>query len=805
MAVRIKTFQEQFNPTIVVGGKPNFLVYSAYFALCALTINTTFFVFETTILKFYFLVFMVLGYIFSYTVPRRWYVYIGQALDVLSLIATAYCIYLVYRHPTTWGTMLAQLLCLLLVMKSYKLFSIGDFFVPLMITLTLMFFSSLPSFAAGYVVSLFIYLILFGFALFTSQLKETTRMRRHPNETLLRFTYRPTDYGGDPPLSHKPWAELWPYISSGLKASAALAVVTFIIFSMQFFQVNRDFSGRKNSGIERAFAGTLLADTRFQGREDDVFTGRHPDQGAGTGTLYPGFSNEFNIAQGRLASLDNPIPVMTVKSNFEAYHRGRAFDFYNGRSWTQTSEVDTAPTIYLDDQRTGLFYKELNTVKKLSLDPQTLDKNIIRQEYKIEEGMPRTTIVFSTYQAANLELPLPTVTIDDEFNIRHAGTNDLLKPGNTYTVESYKLVNPGKILARQTYRPEDFPDQEFLDKYTQLPWDKYPAQFEEIKRIASQIVRDTPSQYEQVQKLIEYLRSNYNYSLEPPTFVPDQYDAVYYFLVKWEEKRGHCEYFASALDVMARSVGIPCRVVTGYAPGDWTLSGFIVRQRHAHAWVEVYFPYVGWVEFDPTPPTPWYEKGVAGAGSFVLAANNTIEELYIFDPGGYYRKNIKPKLQWALHGLLRLGGRFYYTFIKAPDTEEGRQWLWENMFGNPRWWAVTCGAIIAVLLIFEAGYWLALGPHGYKRRLITKRGRKLLDKLDSILMRKNILDEGYHTPDQIAAAAAAQPLPLQSRLEPLDVYLSAKYSNHIPVLSDYSKMRRGFAKLLRGAKHMRSV
>jgi hypothetical protein len=85
-------------------------------------------------------------------------------------------------------------------------------------------------------------------------------------------------------------------------------------------------------------------------------------------------------------------------------------------------------------------------------------------------------------------------------------------------------------------------------------------------------------------------------------------DVVEYFL--FEQRRGYCEQFSSSLAVMARSLGIPARVATGYAPGEYNpFTGlYEVRASDAHAWVEVYFPGYGWSTFDPTPSfdsTPW--------------------------------------------------------------------------------------------------------------------------------------------------------------------------------------------------------
>jgi hypothetical protein len=87
-------------------------------------------------------------------------------------------------------------------------------------------------------------------------------------------------------------------------------------------------------------------------------------------------------------------------------------------------------------------------------------------------------------------------------------------------------------------------------------------------------------------------------------------DPLPHFL--FETRAGHCEYFASSLAVMLRTLGIPTREVNGFLPGEYNDLGedYIVRASDAHSWVEVYFPGNGWITFDPTPPGPEADSGL---------------------------------------------------------------------------------------------------------------------------------------------------------------------------------------------------
>jgi hypothetical protein len=104
-----------------------------------------------------------------------------------------------------------------------------------------------------------------------------------------------------------------------------------------------------------------------------------------------------------------------------------------------------------------------------------------------------------------------------------------------------------------------------------------------------------------------YLRSNYAYSLTLRE-TPDGKDPLAMFL--FDARAGHCEYFASALTVMLRQIGIPARLINGFRAGEYNSIGnnWTVRQYHAHSWVESYFPPYGWIEFDSTPIDPAYPR-----------------------------------------------------------------------------------------------------------------------------------------------------------------------------------------------------
>lgn len=129
--------------------------------------------------------------------------------------------------------------------------------------------------------------------------------------------------------------------------------------------------------------------------------------------------------------------------------------------------------------------------------------------------------------------------------------------------------------------------------------------------------------YDMAKAIEGYLRKNYTYSTTIPQ-PPTNMDRVEWFL--FHVKEGYCEYYASAMIVMLRELGVPARLATGYAPGEYNPSThtYLVRESAAHAWPEVYFPGYGWIEFEPTPTQPGIGRdGSAGTGQADATARPT--------------------------------------------------------------------------------------------------------------------------------------------------------------------------------------
>jgi transglutaminase-like putative cysteine protease len=173
-----------------------------------------------------------------------------------------------------------------------------------------------------------------------------------------------------------------------------------------------------------------------------------------------------------------------------------------------------------------------------------------------------------------------------------------------YKANSYlPIVSIGQLRSA----PSDYPDA-IRKHYLALPH-SVP---ERVLALAQEITAGKPNPYDQAKAIETYLRANYPYDLEVPAPPPDT-DVADYFL--FDLKKGYCDYYATAMVVLARASGIPARFVTGYSPGayDAPAAQYIIRELNAHSWAEVYFAQIGWVEFEPTGSIPEIER--SGTGS----------------------------------------------------------------------------------------------------------------------------------------------------------------------------------------------
>jgi transglutaminase-like putative cysteine protease len=281
----------------------------------------------------------------------------------------------------------------------------------------------------------------------------------------------------------------------------------------------------------------------------------------------------------------NDEPLMEVVTDELGNLRGAVYDEYTGAGWRVSSAL-TRPQI-----GTTVDAAEFGT---------PLTQAQLRQPIAVE-----ITVIGPVPDRRLLALGDPIATDVDSDLILGAGELDIigiapkerLKEGATYS--SVGAIS-GASIETMLSTGRDYPTS-IRERYTQLPDDLPP----EIEVLTRSLVADGTHPYQAARIIEEHLRSGYPYTLEIPD-PPPLRDAVDYFL--FEAEAGYFDHHASAMAIMLRTIGIPTRIAAGFAVDeddlDATTKTYILTEEDAWAWPEVYFPGLGWVEFNPTPGRP---------------------------------------------------------------------------------------------------------------------------------------------------------------------------------------------------------
>lgn len=282
------------------------------------------------------------------------------------------------------------------------------------------------------------------------------------------------------------------------------------------------------------------------------------------------------------------------------YWTGRIYDLYTGIQWvsTETFPTDFGPGI---DQ---VVY-DWQGRREISVEISTR-MSLLRTLY-----YPNMPISISRRVEAEV-----FTAPDGEMNVTALISDPPVRANDVYTVRA-SLAAPTVRLMESTAGME-YPEW-VIDRYTQLPADFSPR----IRELAQEIAGDLPTHYDQVIAVTHWLRQNITYTTSLPE-LPIGVDLMEWFL--FDLRQGFCNYYATAQVLMLRSLGIPARMVVGYAQGTWVVEteSYHVAGRDYHAWPEVYFPTIGWVPFEPTAGQPSLEypvdaaTGSAGAGPAFL-------------------------------------------------------------------------------------------------------------------------------------------------------------------------------------------
>jgi transglutaminase-like putative cysteine protease len=319
-------------------------------------------------------------------------------------------------------------------------------------------------------------------------------------------------------------------------------------------------------------------------------------------SLISGFSDDVELGQiGEIKKSSAVVMRIKVQGNplvaRSMHWRGIALTTFDGRRWYTEGHEPVALSegfdgwITVPPATTSERRRSLPFEYTVMLEPLASDALFVAPEPARIRGQ-----FFGASLGGPRGLRRTYLTLDK--------TGSLANPFHNFADLRYDVVSqlpetPPEVLrnASQAY-PETI-----RALYLQLP--KLDAR---ITAMAQTITSRAGNPYDKARAIENYLRNNYGYTLDlsgtPPV------DPLAYFL--FEKHAGHCEYFAAAMTVMMRAVGVATRYVNGFLPGEYNDVGgdYIIRASDAHSWVEVFFPGYGWMTFDPTPPSEDHPSGL---------------------------------------------------------------------------------------------------------------------------------------------------------------------------------------------------
>ncbi|MCH8993857.1 MAG: transglutaminase domain-containing protein [Chloroflexi bacterium] len=307
------------------------------------------------------------------------------------------------------------------------------------------------------------------------------------------------------------------------------------------------------------------------------------------------------------------LEVETEPLDQPRYLRAQAYYFYTPTGWRQGSV-----------QETSLGRNEITQVDESLTDRETVTIRVIAT------GNTGDTI-FTVGQPRRVDRPVRLEWWRVRRDVTGVEAKGGLAPGSRYeSVGTISVASEEDLRAAGV----DYPFWVF-DRYLQLPDDFSPR----VQSLARELTRLDSNPYDQALAIESYLRT-IPYDLDVAAPPPGQ-DAVEYFL--FDARRGYFDYHASAMVVMLRSAGVPARLAVGYAllpeQRDTEADRHLVTEQSAFAWPEVYFPDLGWLEFNPTPNLPTidrFDPALIGSSSSNGAGDTPILGLGLENlPGGF--------------------------------------------------------------------------------------------------------------------------------------------------------------------------
>jgi hypothetical protein len=466
--------------------------------------------------------------------------------------------------------------------------------------------------------------------------------------------------------------------------------------------------------------------------------------GAGLGAsalgqnTFSGFSDSVRLGGiGQIQQSDEIVMRVKIEGDSDnLYFRGVALDTFDNKIWSKSK---TGNKIAFERGEGDMLQVDFSgiggnrTVQTIYLEP--LD----------------TPVLFALPRAIAMQGNFPAVFKDAY------GSISLLR---SFERVSYKVVSDRSLPSESRLIADNSPYHADVGNYLTLP-----AAFDpRIAQLATNIAEPRKTRYEKARAIESYLQNNIGYTLEQKAG-GDEPLADFLFNVR----EGHCEYFATAMAIMLRTQGIATRIVNGFHGGEYNDAAdmTIVRQRNAHAWVEVYFPGEDvWVPFDPTPPAGQPTTTIAGGitGS-VQKYMEALESFWIQHFVAYDDQEQRSLAHSMRNGLTeyQVGVSLYLTRVQNAIS----QW-WAEVRGDNGLRSSVAAIGSGVATVVGALFGIVMPVVIYRRFKASQTMQRIRDKffkrrrvsivefyerLQRILKRRGFSREPYQTPLEFAFAS----------------------------------------------------
>ena len=398
--------------------------------------------------------------------------------------------------------------------------------------------------------------------------------------------------------------------------------------------------------------------------------------------LASGFSNRVELGRiGQIQQSNAVVMHIQIQGDhrgaYDLKWRGVTLSMFDGRTWSNPLEQRPAPTV---GRNVYALMHSRSPWSSLREEPETPGSRTIR--YRVLMEPIGTNVFFVAPEAQLLEGPYNFVTVDRGGAIYNLDTQH---PIGRYEAES--------ILPRSGTQELRGPSGELPSIIRQL-YLQLPSTDPRIANLARQVTANANNEYDQASAIEHYLVTNFRYTLQLGNKIPR--DPIAYFL--FERKEGHCEYFASSMAVMLRTIGIPSRVVNGFRTGEFNdvNAQYVVRARNAHSWVEAYFPGSGWVSFDPTPGAPFATHLGWSRAMLYLDAMQSFWREWIINYDFTHQRALGQEANQRGRAIVentREWGRRHYDSLLIYA-----RLIRSYVVRAPKMWSV--GGIVAVVLLF---------------------------------------------------------------------------------------------------------